>query len=843
MAPTVERKPRIEPSVPPLSSHPPGTADDEAVFREQSLLDNLDTAIAIWDRDDRLVRFNDRFADLLNELGEPVRHGARFEGLVYRSIEAGLVVPPNGASTEWLKRRLALHRAPGDAFEVELSRQRWVRVKEAHIGAGYTLTQLRDITEDRRGAVRLYASEDRFRTLIELSGDAVFVLGGERVMFVNQAGARLLGADSADNLIGVPFDTLLDPDDEGGAEPPWPAEEFETEAAKIGRFRSTDGRHLWLEMRTADFEDDGRHFTLIIGRDLTARKSAEADAESARARLAAAFESASESIALFDAEDRLIFANKASQSLEAAVAEAWRNGVEYRSYLQAAMAAGLFPEALGQEDTWLTERLDQHAAAAGPVEIARQDGQWLLLNEHTLPDGGTISIGTDITERKRAEQRVHFLAHHDALTGLPNRTLFKDRLEQAIAQAARAERKVAVLMLDLDRFKHINDNLGHSAGDQLLIEIAARLRRCARASDTVARLGGDEFAVVQPLVTGTDQASALARRALDSLSEPVRIDGQPVHTGASIGMTMFPDDSLDIDGLLKNADLALYRAKALAGGRISFYASDLGRRAQERLEVAEGLRRALVTDELVLHYQPKVRLSDGVVVGAEALLRWNHPERGLLSPAAFIDHAEATGLITAIGEWALDHTCAQLSRWAQRGALVVPIWVNVSAAQFHDESLLDKVRTSLLGAGVEPRMLGLEITETALMPDASISGATLDRLVELGVELSIDDFGTGYSSLNYLKRFPVGKLKIDQSFVRDITSNPIDAAIARAIIHLGHSLGMHVLAEGVETKQQSNLLSDLGCDQIQGLLVSAPIPEEAFVQFVTRRSGVKEPRL
>jgi diguanylate cyclase (GGDEF)-like protein/PAS domain S-box-containing protein len=792
--------------VPPLSSHQPATADEDAASREQILLDNLDAAIAIWDKDDRLVRFNDRFADLLSDLGDVVRQGARFEALAYRSIESGLVVPPDGASKEWLKRRLALHRAPGDAFEVELSGHRWFRVKEAHIGAGYTLTSWRNITEDRRDALRLRASEDRFRTLIELSGDAVFVLGGERVMFVNRAGASLLGAETPDELIGVAFDTLLEPETEDGDDAPESDGRLDDETTSVGRFRSTDGRHLWLETRTAEFEDDGRRFTLIIGRDLTARRSA-------------------------------------SRSLEAAVADAWRTGVEYRSYLQAAVAAGLFPDAFGQEDAWLTERLEQHTTATGPVEIARQDGQWLLLNEHTLPDGGTISIGTDITQRKRAEQRVHFLAHHDSLTGLPNRTLFKDRLEQAIAQAARAERKVAVLMLDLDRFKHINDNLGHSAGDQLLIEVAARLRRCARASDTVARLGGDEFAVVQPLLTGTDQASALARRALDALSDPVVIDGQPVHTGASIGMTMFPDDSQDIDGLLKNSDLALYRAKALAGGRISFYASDLGRRAQERLEIAQGLRQALVTDELVLHYQPKVRLSDGVVVGAEALLRWNHPDRGLLSPAAFIDHAEATGLITAIGEWVLDHTCAQLARWAQRGSLMVPIWVNVSAAQFHDASLLDKVRTTLLGAGVEPRMLGLEITETALMPDASISGATLDRLVELGVELSIDDFGTGYSSLSYLKRFPVGKLKIDQSFVRDITSNPIDAAIARAIIHLGHSLGMHVLAEGVETRQQSNLLSDLGCDQIQGLLVSPPLPEEDFVQFVARNCGVKEPRL
>ena len=810
---------------------------------DQVLLDRFDSAVAIWDRDDRLIHYNKAFVALLGDLGDMVRHGARFEALVYRSIESGLVVPPSGGSKDWLKRRLALHGSPGDSFDIEFSGKRWFRVSESQIGAGNTLSTWRDVTDERRAATKLRASEERFRTLIELSGDAVFVTGGGRVMFVNHAGARLLGAATPDDLVGAVFDSLINRDDASNGDASWGDEIADLENANIRRFQSADGRDLWLEMRTADFEEDGRQFTVVIGRDLTARKSAEADAESARARLAAAFESASESIALFDADDRLVFANRASQSLESAVADAWRTGVEYRSYLQAAVSAGLYPESLGQEDAWLIERMEQHSEAAGPVEVARQDGQWQLLNEHNLPDGGTISIGTDITERKRAEQRVHFLAHHDALTGLPNRTLFKDRLEQAIAQAARAERKVAVLMLDLDRFKHINDNLGHSAGDQLLIEVAARLRRCARASDTVARLGGDEFAVVQPFVTGTDQASALARRALQSLSEPVRIDGQPVHTGASIGVTMFPDDSLDIDGLLKNADLALYRAKALAGGRISFYASDLGKRAQERLEIAEGLRRALVTDELVLHYQPKVRLSDGVVVGAEALLRWNHPERGLLSPAAFIDHAEATGLITAIGEWALDHTCAQLSRWAERGAHMVPIWVNVAAAQFHDESLLDKVRTTLLGAGVDPRMLGLEITETALMPDASTSGATLDRLVELGVELSIDDFGTGYSSLNYLKRFPVGKLKIDQSFVRDITSNPIDAAIARAIIHLGHSLGMHVLAEGVETRQQANLLSDLGCDQIQGLLVSPPIPEEEFVQFVARTSGVKEPRL
>jgi len=582
---------------------------------------------------------------------------------------------------------------------------------------------------------------------------------------------------------------------------------------------------------------------LVSGSDVTGLQAASVEAATAVERLAAAIEGVPELVALFDADDRLVRANRASRALETALGDAWRPGVAYETYLRAAVELGLYPQAEGRGEEWIAERLAQHRAPPGPVEIARQDERWLLVNEQRLADGSVISIASDITERKANEQQIRFLAHHDALTGLPNRTLFQDRLEQAIAQARRNGRKVAVLLLDLDHFKHINDNLGHLAGDRLLVEVAKRLRGCARSGDTVARLGGDEFAVVQTQLADADQAAALARRALAALSDPVVVDDQSLHTGASVGVTLFPDDAEEFSGLMKNADLALYRAKALARGRLEFYSSELSRQAQQRMEVAEGLRRALARGEFVLHYQPKIRLADGVVVGGEALLRWQSPERGLVSPSEFIAHAEATGLIMALGEWALDRTCAQLAEWARKGHLTVPIWVNVSAAQFRDKALLDKVRATLLGAGVEARMLGLEITESALMPDVAAATATLNRLVELGVELSIDDFGTGYSSLNYLKKFPVGKLKIDQSFVRDITSNPLDSAIARAIIHLGHSLGMHVLAEGVETTRQANLLSDLGCDEIQGRLVSAPLPADEFVRFVARAAGLREPRL
>lgn len=804
---------------------------------EQVLLDHLEIAVAVWDRDDRLILFNRCYKDLIPELAADVRLGARFEALCYRAIEIGTVKSARADPKGWLKRRLATHGAPGDPFEVSLNDGRVFQVREARLPRGRTVTSWHDISGEARRDRDLATSENRFHMLLELVGDPIFVLSNGKVAFVNQAGADLLAVSSRNDPVGYRFEDLLI------REPGEEAEEDSNDAAPVSRFRTSDGRELWLETRIGEVEGEGRHYELVAIRDMTARLTAEAEAENARDSLAAALEGASETIALFDPDDRLVLANRASRDLESPVAEAWRPGISYEHYLRAAVAAELYPAAKGRDTEWMAERLAQRAASAGPVEIGRQDGRWLLLSEERLPDGGAISIGTDITARKLAEQRVHFLAHHDGLTGLPNRALFKDRLGQAISQASRAGRKVAVLLFDLDGFKHINDDLGHSAGDQLLIEVSSRLRACARGGDTVARLGGDEFAVIQPLVTGTEQASALAERAQAALAEPIVIDDQPIHTGASIGVTLYPDDARDIEGLMKDADLALYRAKDLTGGQTAFYANELGKQAEKMLATGEGLRDALANDRFVLHYQPKVRLSDGVVVGGEALLRWNHPQRGLLSPAAFIEHAEATGLIRAIGEWAIDHTCGQISDWGRRGALLVPIWVNVSAAQFHDQSLLEKVRTTLLGAGVEPRMLGLEITETALMPDAAASAATLDRLVELGVELSIDDFGTGYSSLNYLKLFPVGKLKIDKSFVDDITRNPLDSAIARAIIHLGHSLGMHVLAEGVETEQQSNLLSDLGCDQIQGMLISPPLPADDFVHFVARNSGVREPRL
>jgi len=472
--------------------------------------------------------------------------------------------------------------------------------------------------------------------------------------------------------------------------------------------------------------------------------------------------------------------------------------------------------------------------------LHRGDGSDLPANvrEAPLDDGDkhyTLLIADPVTDVETTDT--------DSLTGLPGRTGFLQHLQEAVAQARTDGGKAALLLIDLDHFKTVNDTLGHAVGDRLLCEVATRLRSCLPAGGFVARIGGDEFAVIHPDITGAEQASELAQAIEAVLADPVMSQGQALHTGGSIGITLFPDHAKKAEDLLKGADLALYRAKSLGRGCAAFYSREMGEAAHHALRLGQGLRRALARDEFALHYQPKVSLADGSVVGGEALLRWNHPERGLVAPGEFIAHAEATGMILAIGGWALDRTCVQLGDWARKGTLTVPVWVNVSPAQFQDHALVDKVRNTLVEAGVPPRLLGLEITESALMPDSTLAAKTLTSLVELGIELSIDDFGTGYSSLNYLKRLPVGKLKIDRSFVADITSNPIDSAIAHAIIQLGHSLGMKVLAEGVETEAQANMLSDLGCDQIQGLLISPPLPADAFVDFVNRRTGRREPHL
>ncbi len=438
----------------------------------------------------------------------------------------------------------------------------------------------------------------------------------------------------------------------------------------------------------------------------------------------------------------------------------------------------------------------------------------------------------DLEERKRVELSIRHMAHHDALTGLPNRTLFRDRLTHAMAQADRYHQKLAVLFLDLDRFKAINDTLGHNVGDQLLKIAAERLRSCVRDCDTVARLGGDEFTVIVDDIMEVQDAAVVAQKILDTLSQPFNLHGHEVFISVSVGITLYPTDDESADNLLRNADSAMYRAKEYGRNNYQFYVADMNVKARARLMLESSLRRALDRGEFTLYYQPRVDLFSGRVIGAEALLRWRHPEMGLVPPVEFIPILEETGMIIPVGDWVLRQASQQNRAWQDMGLPPIRMAVNLSARQFIQKDLAESVLRVLEQVGLSPKYMELEITEDLLLEHNQTNIITLTKLRNEGIHISIDDFGTGYSSLSYLKRLPIDTLKIDQSFVRDIDTDPDNKAIASAIIAMANSLHLNVLAEGVETDEQLAFLRAQGCNEIQGFSFSHPLPAEEFERLL-----------
>jgi diguanylate cyclase (GGDEF)-like protein len=438
----------------------------------------------------------------------------------------------------------------------------------------------------------------------------------------------------------------------------------------------------------------------------------------------------------------------------------------------------------------------------------------------------------DLEERKRVELSIRHMAHHDALTGLPNRTLFRDRLTHAMAQADRYHQKLAVLFLDLDRFKAINDTLGHNVGDQLLKIAAERLRSCVRDCDTVARLGGDEFTVIVDDIMEVQDAAVVAQKILDTLSQPFNLHGHEVFISVSVGITLYPTDDESADNLLRNADSAMYRAKEYGRNNYQFYVADMNVKARARLMLESSLRRALDRGEFTLYYQPRVDLFSGRVIGAEALLRWRHPEMGLVPPVEFIPILEETGMIIPVGDWVLRQASQQNRAWQDMGLPPIRMAVNLSVRQFIQKDLAESVLRILEQVGLSPEYMELEITEDLLLEHNQTNIITLTKLRNQGIHISIDDFGTGYSSLSYLKRLPIDTLKIDQSFVRDIDTDPDNKAIASAIIAMANSLHLNVLAEGVETDEQLAFLRAQGCNEIQGFSFSHPLPAEEFERLL-----------
>jgi len=595
------------------------------------------------------------------------------------------------------------------------------------------------------------------------------------------------------------------------------------------RMRCADGGWRWMLARgkVITRAEDGRPLRLIgTHSDITAR----VETERSLNLMATVFTSSGEGILITDADNRIVKVNAAFVQL---------TGYEEAEVLgrnPKILSAGRTPPDLYQK-MWAA--LTTQGKWEGELWDRRKSGEaypkWASLTVVRDRNGHiTHYIGSfiDISERKASEEKILHLAHHDPLTQLPNRLNLPDRLEQAISYAKRNQKRLAFLLIDLDHFKAINDNLGHHTGDLLLIEVAQRLTAAVRESDIVARLGGDEFVVVITEMESADDAAHVAAKIVASISAPYAITAEGLRTSPSIGICIYPDDAVDMGDLMKNADMAMYAAKAKGRGNYQFFTEEINRVAALRMALETDLRAALAKQQFVLHYQPQLDLRTGRITGVEALVRWQHPVRGLVPPLEFIPVAEETGMIIPLGDWILQEACRQLREWRADGLDGLRMSVNLSASQFHDKRLPQRIDDVLQELGLDASALDIEVTESMSMASPTDAIAIMETLAALGITLSIDDFGTGYSSLAYLKLFPIHCLKIDRSFVKDIETDPNDADICDVTMLLAHKLGLEAVAEGVETTEQLKFLLSIGCERIQGYLISKPLPAAAAAEFI-----------
>ena len=697
-----------------------------------------------------------------------------------------------------------------------------------------TAGTVQDVTELRRQEHELRERGEQLRTIIEnIPGGVSLMDGNLDFVAFNAEFGRLL--DFPHELVGrtpLPMMELAlfnaRRGDYGPGDPQMLAEQV------VARARTPVAHHFErarpdgtiIEVHGAPLPGGG---FVTIYTDVTERRRNEESLVLAKK----VFDNSPEAIMITDEKNRIVSVNEAFTQITGYAPDE---------------VIGQDPRMLasGRHDTsfyrQMWDALQRNGHWAGEIIDRRKSGdvypKWMSINAvMEFPAGRVthyIAMFTDITERKRAEERIHFLAHHDALTELPNRLSLELRLEQALIDARRHDWNVGVLFIDLDRFKVINDTLGHNIGDKLLIEVARRFTVAVRESDMVARLGGDEFVIVLPDLENPDAAAHVALKIVSALLTPIRIDSHELHTSPSIGISIYPMDGRSVDAILKNADTAMYHAKALGRNNYQFFAEEMNRIANERLSLEGRLRQALARQELSLHYQPQMAADGSCVIGVEALLRWEAPNEGMIAPDRFIAIAEETGLIVPIGEWVLKEACRQLRTWLDAGVPPLRMAVNLSARQLGNAELLTTVSEALAESGIPPQLLELEITESAIMEKPEEAIKVLQALKQRGIKLAVDDFGTGYSSLAYLKLFPIDHLKIDRSFVRDIERDPDDAAIAISTIALAHSLGLKVVAEGVETRDQLMLLQRNGCDEVQGFLFSRPLPAPAALAFLKR---------
>ena len=764
---------------------------------------------------------------------------------------------------------------------------------------GQLVHKFNQLVRDRQQhEAALAESERRFRVLVEQAPDGIFVQAGGVLVYSNSAALRLFGAASSADLLGRTLLSLVHPDSREAVAQRIAKLNQNQELVPTMEFTylKLDGTPIEVEISAVPFSFGSENGSLAFVRDVGARKlAAQASQRMNRALLLlsdcnTALVHADREQSLLDQICHLVVAKGGYRMawvgyarddaagtikpvahggvvdgfLDTAViswggtqrgtsptGRAIRTGQtqinhDFQSngtpaiWREAAVARG-FKSSIALPLTGGGRTFGALAIYAG-AEGAFQDDEVALLQELANNLAYGIETLRNRQQREVVEEKLAFLAHHDALTGLPNRLLLRDRFDHAMTQALRDHSKIALLFLDLDDFKQINDSLGHAMGDRLLVALTERLRSCVRDADTISRQGGDEFIILMGGLAETGTVVRIAQQILEAISEPFHVDDQQVTTSFSIGISLYPDDADAFDTLLKNADSALYHAKDSGRNAYSFFAADMNVDALARMQLQNRLRSALKNGEFLLHYQPQLAIGSGRVVGVEALLRWQPPDSALVPPGVFIPVAEQSGLIVAIGEWVVNEACRQGAAWQASGLTSLVVGLNISAMQFRRGNILETVKAALEASGLPAHCLELELTESVLLQDINAAMITLHSLKQLGVKLAIDDFGTGYSSLSYLKRLAVDKLKIDQSFVRDIADDPDDAAIVNAIVQLGHTLQLTVIAEGVETEGQLAFLTESGCDEAQGYLFSRPVPAQALEPMLREVNGLPKPQ-
>jgi diguanylate cyclase (GGDEF)-like protein/PAS domain S-box-containing protein len=701
-----------------------------------------------------------------------------------------------------------------------------------------------DITERKRAEEMLQNNENKYRALFEDSADANWLMDEKGFLDCNASALKMFGY-SAGTKIMHPAD--ISPLKQADGTSSRTASERKIAAA----FLNGQERFEWLHQRRngnvfpaevclTALALSGEPRLLATVRDITERKQIEETLLFKTALLEAQAETAIDGILAVDESDHIILANRQFGLIFEIPDELLltRNDIVVRNHVSDRVED---PDAFDRRVRYLNSNRDEKSRD----ELRFKNGKIFDRYSAPLVDAkgryrGRIWYFRDITDRKLAEERVQVLAFYDALTGLPNRTLLQDRLSKALASARRRGDKVALLYLDLDRFKDINDSQGHSVGDLLLQQVAERLKTCAREQDTVARLGGDEFLITLTQVRDLPDVAVAAERLMDAMTSEFSLRGYELNISCSIGISIFPENGTDCETLIKNADAAMYSAKENGRNGIRFFTQEMNAQVAERLTLEHSLRLALERKELILMYQPQMDIATGKITGLEALLRWQHPELGLVPPGKFIRIAENCGLIVPIGEWVLRNACSQARKWQDQGIPPVSVAVNVSAVQFRQENFCELIRSVLRETGFPPQLLELELTEGLLLANADLMFSVIRELKDIGVTLAIDDFGTGYSSFGYLRQFQVSKLKIDGSFIRHVATNPNDAAIAAAIISMAKNLNLKVIAEGVENEEQMSFLRAHHCDEIQGYYFSKPLPVEKVADKL--RGGHSAPK-